>query len=135
QAEIDDKVFALYGISDEDRATIEAAMSGGASNAAATEGDDDGSSDEDEDSDDDDSESSIELTATTLTTYSWLVGVAFGRFDPRLATRKRVIPPEPEPFDPLPARSPGMWPENEEPDTVPPDIMVDDPGQDHDIRS
>src|SRR5690606_32111935 len=93
----------------------------------------DESSDEDDDSEED-SESSVELTATTLTTYSWLVGVAFGRFDPRLATGKRAIPQEPEPFDPLPARSPGMWPEGEQPDTAPPDIMVDDPGHDHDIR-
>jgi hypothetical protein len=134
QAEIDDKVFALYGISDEDRAAIKASMSGGASSASATESAEDGSSDEDDDSDEDDSDSSVEPTTTTLTTYSWLVGVAFGRFDPRLATRKRAIPPEPEPFDPLPVRSPGMWPESEQPDTVPPDIMVDDPGHDHDIR-
>jgi hypothetical protein len=38
----------------------------------------------------------------------WLVGVAFGRFDLRLATGERVAPPEPDPFDPLPVCSPGM---------------------------
>jgi hypothetical protein len=27
-----------------------------------------------------------------------------------------------------------MWPEGEQPDVVPPDIMVDDPGHDHDMR-
>lgn len=134
EVEIDDKVFALYGISNEDRVVIEASMSGGAPGAAAADNAEDEASDDDDDSEDDDSESTVELTATTLTTYSWLVGVAFGRFDPRLATRKRAIPSEPEPFDPLPARSPGMWPAGEEPDTVPPDIMVDDPGHDHDIR-
>ena len=45
------------------------------------------------------------LSASLL---SWTVGVAFGRFDLRLATGKRSAPPEPEPFDPLPVCSPGM---------------------------
>ena len=39
---------------------------------------------------------------------SWAVGVAFGRFDIRLATSARVQPEEPEPFEPLPVCSPGM---------------------------
>src|SRR5439155_9676991 len=39
---------------------------------------------------------------------SWAVGVAFGRFDVRLTTGARPVPTEPEPFDPLPACSPGM---------------------------
>ena len=39
---------------------------------------------------------------------SWAVGVAFGRFDVRLATGERALPAEPEPFDPLPVCSPGM---------------------------
>ena len=38
----------------------------------------------------------------------YALGVAFGRFDLRLATGERDHPPEPEPFDPLPACSPGM---------------------------
>ncbi len=65
---------------------------------------------------------------------SWLVGVAFGRFDPRLATGERAIPPEPEPFDPLPARSPGMYPEGEEPADRP-DILVDDEGHADDLAA
>ncbi|MFY9975220.1 MAG: hypothetical protein WAK53_13250, partial [Chromatiaceae bacterium] len=65
---------------------------------------------------------------------SWLVGVAFGRFDPRLATGERAIPPEPEPFDPLPSRSPGMYPEGEEPADRP-DILVDDEGHPDDLAA
>ena len=33
--------------------------------------------------------------------------------------RRPVVPPEPEPFDPLPRRSPGMWPEGEGSRTAP----------------
>ena len=67
------------------------------------------------------------------TMLSWLVGVVFGRFDERLATGERSVPPESEPFDPLPSRSPGMWPENEPRFIHLPDIMVDDSGHDDDI--
>ena len=45
-----------------------------------------------------------------MTLLSWAVGVAFGRFDIRLATGERAMPPEPDPFDPLPTKSPGMLP-------------------------
>ena len=44
---------------------------------------------------------------------SWAVGVAFGRFDIRLATSEREINPDPEPCDPLPAKSPGMVPDGD----------------------
>jgi hypothetical protein len=65
---------------------------------------------------------------------SWLIGIVFGRFDPRLATGERAIPSEPEPFDPLPARSPGMYPEGEEPADRP-DILVDDEGHEYDLAA
>src|SRR5690606_17137460 len=58
---------------------------------------------------------------------SWLVGVVFGRFDPRVGTGERTIPPEPDPFAPPPSRSPGMYPEGEEPADRP-DILVHDEG-------
>lgn len=122
QAQIDDHAFRLYGIKDADRAAIEASSKRPTSSDA-------------EDSDESDDDENPLLTAEADTLFSWLVGVAFGRFDPRLATRKRPIPPEPEPFDPLPARSPGMWPEGEESMFVPPDILVDDPGHDDDLRA
>ena len=65
---------------------------------------------------------------------SWLVGVAFGRFDPRLATGERAISAEPEPFDPLPLRSPGMYPEGGGPADRP-DILVDDEGHADDLAA
>ncbi|WP_152608021.1 hypothetical protein [Burkholderia sp. A9] len=65
---------------------------------------------------------------------SWLVGVSFGRFDPRLATGERAIPSEPEPFDPQPFRSPGMYPESDEPaDRA--DILVNDEGHADDLAT
>ena len=64
---------------------------------------------------------------------SWCLGVAFGRFDLRLATGEREAPPEPEPFDPLPAKSPAMLPDGAEPFHCHQGILVDDPGHEHDL--
>jgi len=64
---------------------------------------------------------------------SWSVGVAFGRFDWRLATGERDAPPEPDPFDPLPAKSPGMLPDGAAPFHQHPCILVDDQGHPHDL--
>jgi hypothetical protein len=64
---------------------------------------------------------------------AWAVGVAFGRFDWRLATGERETPPEPDPFEPLPAKSPGMLPDGAAPLHAHPGILVDDPGQHHDL--
>jgi hypothetical protein len=50
-----------------------------------------------------------------------------------LATGERHAPPEPEPFDALPSRSPGMLPEGEAPFHTHPGILVDDPGHPHDL--
>ncbi|MGV8623820.1 hypothetical protein, partial [Pseudomonas aeruginosa] len=64
----------------------------------------------------------IDQTAGLL---SWAVGVAFGRFDWRLATSERAAPAEPEPFDPLPAKSPGMLPDGAAPFHAHAGILVD----------
>jgi hypothetical protein len=64
---------------------------------------------------------------------SWCIGVAFGRFDIRLATGEREVPPEPEPFDPLPAKSPGMLPDGDPPFHQNHGILVDDPGHPDDL--
>jgi hypothetical protein len=124
QKQIDDAAFALYGIAPDDRAAIESSATHATSDVEA----------EDDRDDDQDASSDEEATvdAATHAPTSWLVGVAFGRFDPRLATGERPIPPEPEPFDPLPTRSPGMWPEGEEPADSP-DILVDDEGHPDDL--
>jgi hypothetical protein len=74
------------------------------------------------------------IGATTEALMSWFVGVAFGRFDARLALGERLIPAEPEPFDALPSRPAGMWPEGEEPASWP-ELLVDDEGHPDDIAS
>ncbi|WP_076451083.1 BREX-1 system adenine-specific DNA-methyltransferase PglX [Roseivivax lentus] len=119
QAEIDDIAFDLYGFSDADRA---AALG---SSGAVDE--DDGVNDA---SEDDDGADAVDQTAGLL---SWAAGVAFGRFDWRLATGEREAPPEPEPFDPLPAKSPGMLPDDAEPFHVHSGILVDDQGHPNDL--
>ena len=64
---------------------------------------------------------------------SWAVGVAFSRFDLRLATGERTEPPEPGPFDPLPAMSPGMLPDGAKPFHAHTGVLVDDQGHPHDL--
>jgi hypothetical protein len=64
---------------------------------------------------------------------NWAIGVAFGRFDWRLATGERDAPPEPNPFDPLPAKSPGMLPADVAPFHAQGGILADDQGHAHDL--
>lgn len=116
QAEIDDIAFDLYGFSDADRAAVLASF---------------GSTDEDEgEAEEDESAEVIDQTDGVL---SWAAGVAFGRFDWRLATGERDAPPEPDPFDPLPAKSPGMLPDGDAPFHAHNGILVDDQGHPHDL--
>ena len=63
----------------------------------------------------------------------WAVGVAFGRFDWRLATGERQPPAEPDPFFPLPAKSSGMLPDGADPFHVHAGVLVDDRGHPHDL--
>lgn len=86
------------------------------------------------DEQDEDDETASNSDGGSEALASWLVGVAFGRFDPRLATGERPIPSDPEPFDPLPSRSPGMYPDGEEPGDRP-DILVDDEGHADDLAA
>lgn len=130
QRHIDDLAFSLYGISGHDRAQIEAwatrspsATAADASESGATT---EADADEDEPAD----------TDTALDLMSWTVGVAFGRFDHALAlttSARRDAPPEPQPFDPLPARSPGMLPEGAAPFRPNRGIYVDDEGASDDL--
>lgn len=135
--EIDDHAYRLYGISAEDRQRIEQGF------GIANE------SDEAEDPDVDDiEEEAAEVDAKPLVAslLSWALGVAFGRFDVRLATGERSAPPEPEPFDPLPVCSPGMLTGDDDlPLSQPPaayplafpadGLLVDDPGHPQDLIS
>lgn len=117
QDEIDNIAFDAYGFSLEDRATV----------TQTIVSDDDAEQDED-------AEEEVEVPADLRSSLlSWAVGVAFGRFDWRLATGERAAPPEPEPFDPLPAKSPGMLPDGATPFHQYAGILVDDQGHPHDL--
>lgn len=122
QIEIDSIAFDLYGFNEADRAAVQGTQ------GVANEGDAEDSADDE--GDDEDSASPIDHTAGLL---SWAAGVAFGRFDWRLATGERAAPAEPEPFDPLPTKSPGMLPDGAAPFHVHAGILVDDPGHPHDL--
>lgn len=117
QAKIDNISFELYGFSDADRA---AALSGAGA-------------DEPSDVDEDDEEEAVDDAPSSDALLSWTIGVAFGRFDWRLATGERSSSPAPEPFDPLPAKSPGMLPEGATSFHQHTGILVDDPGHPHDL--
>lgn len=123
QAEIDDIAFNLYSFSDLDRISA-LGPSGSMDVDSADEADDT------DDSEDDDGAEAIDQTDGLL---SWAAGVAFGRFDWRLATGEREAPPEPVPFDPLPAKSPGMLPDDAEPFHAHSGILVDDQGHPNDL--
>ncbi len=134
QAEIDALCFDLYGIGPEDRRRIEAGGIG-------AEGGQDDAADEDTD---DDEAMDVDAAPMVAALLAWCLGVAFGRFDLRLATGECPMPTEPGPFDPLPVCSPGMLTGDDGlPLDVPPagypiafpadGILVDDPGHTSDL--
>lgn len=123
QNKINEIVFDLYGFSESDR--IAAQVYQGMTN----EGDKDSKTDNYSD-DDDEKITPIDQTEGLL---SWVVGVAFSRFDWRHATAERRAPPEPDPFDPLPTKSSGMLPDGAEPFHHHSGILVDDSGHPHDL--
>lgn len=126
QTQIDEEAFRLYGIGAADRAAIEFSTG----NVPRDTGD----SDDSDESDDEPSDAGVAVALESDQLSSWLVGVAFGRFDPRLATGERALPPEPDPFDPLPSRSPGMYPDSEESAHCP-ELLVDDEGHADDLTA
>jgi hypothetical protein len=131
QAEIDAIAFDLYGFSEADRAAAltptplpEGEGLDLPSPSGRGAGDESAEDEEEADEPDADRQSAL---------LSWAVGVAFGRFDWRLATNERESPPEPDPFAPLPAKSPGMLPDGAEPFHAHVGILVDDQGHPHDL--
>lgn len=120
---IDAISFDLYKFNVEDRTAVIGAP--GSAESDAEDG-----NDEIDKSEEDDGADAIDQTDGLL---SWAVGVAFGRFDCRLATGEREAPPEPDPFDPLPAISPGMLPDGAEPFHGHGGILVDDQGHPHHV--
>ena len=135
QEDIDEHCFAVYGIDGAERQQIERGL-----------GADHGVAGEDENDDGDDPPEEVDAGPMVASLLSWTVGVAMGRFDVRLATGTRAVPGAPEPFDPLPACSPGMLtgvddrPASEPPTgyalAFPADgILVDDLGHERDLAA
>ena len=129
QNEIDDIAFDLYGFNEADRSAMmqTSVVADGVEDASA---DDEATTADQVDGDDSVVAADAHAHASLL---SWCVGVSFGRFDWRLATGEHKAPPEPDPFDPLPAKSPGMLPDGAEPFHTYADILVDDKGDPHDL--
>ncbi len=106
QAELDARCFDLYAIGAADRPAI---TEGFGNTNAGKEFDADAEGESDADSDAEDAaDAAANTTTLTEELIAWTIGVAFGRFDVRLATSARPLPTEPEPFDPLPVCSPAM---------------------------
>jgi hypothetical protein len=122
QAEIDSIAFALYGFSKTDRAEVLSVYRAVSKGDAGSDTDDEG-----------DDEEGVAPIADIDGLLSWAVGVAFGRFDWRLSIGQRAAPTEPKPFDPLPAKSPGMLPSGLDPFHDHSGVLVDDPGHPHDL--
>jgi hypothetical protein len=123
--EIDDVCFAAYGFSDSARDLVERTFQEEHSQKVGPV-DVDGAEADDE-------QASDQAPDASLRFASWSVGVAFGRFDWRLATGAQASPIESQPFDPLPAQSPGMLPAAVAPFHVHAGILVDDAGHPHDL--
>lgn len=118
QSEIDEIIYGLYNFAQVDRH-----ISGGLIESIECSAVND---------DEDEVENEIDVPSSD-SLLAWSVGIAFGRFDWRLATGVRTAPPEPNPFDALPAKSPGMLPDGAEPFHVQAGILVDDQGHPHDL--
>jgi len=124
QLAIDDLAFRAYGFDSDDRASIEALAAKTKSSTVSL----DAEAEEDESGYTGFADASVSL-------HSWAVGVAFHRFDLRLATGERHAPPEPDPFDPLPTRSPAMVPEVDAAKLPARTMFVDDLGHALDLSA
>lgn len=124
--EIDDIVFDAYGLTLEERAVIEAwvnrrdagEVSSIPERAESAEDSDDG-----------------ELPHDGSAFVSWAVGTTFGRFDLRLATGERLVPPVRRPFDRMPPKSAAMLPDGDAPFMPTSGVFVDDPGHSDDLAA
>jgi hypothetical protein len=104
QTEIDSCSFELYGIGEADRRAIVEGFGGGGDESSPIDEDDSEADADDEGN----AENNTDAAGLAAELVSWAVGVAFGRFDVRLATGERQLPAEPKLFDSLPACSPAM---------------------------
>jgi hypothetical protein len=101
QSEIDDRCFELYGLGGTERDIIEMG-SRGVSNKNEEHKDKENVGDQTGQTEE------LDTVPAVVSLLSWSVGVAFGRFDIRLANGEYPAPAAAEPFDPLPVCSPGM---------------------------
>ena len=101
QAEIDDIAFTLYGLEGDDRAALEGEKT-------PLVGDEELIEAPLPDDEDEDPAGVPDRTALASQLVSYAVGVAFGRFDARVALGTRQVPSLGDPFEPLPVYSPAM---------------------------
>jgi hypothetical protein len=98
QADIDVHVFNLYGIYSPDREKM----------LETLHDVDEGGTETDYDDEDNKEITQVDATELVAQLLSYAMGLAFKRFDVALALDRRLLPPEPAPFAPLPICSPGM---------------------------
>lgn len=101
QAEIDEIVFDLYGLGEDDRVLIrtETGQPAAASDEEATNDQEDGV--------DEEAAVSEDMPLRVQNLLMWCVGVVFGRWDIRKAVDFSLLPELDGPFDPLPRCAPG----------------------------
>jgi hypothetical protein len=109
QAEIDEIVFKLYGITEEERKLVESEQRAVSSNNMSETEEEPLLETADKDRNNSPC-ASVAANRPPLTAHflSWCIGVVLGRFDIRHALDSSLIPDAPDPFDPLPVCSPGM---------------------------
>jgi len=109
QSEVEGIAYDLYGFTEGERKAVS-----GMQNAVGSENLDDGDECAGDENDANDADklrvSSSSAYGPLLTAHflSWFVGVAFGRWDVRIALDPSLAPKLPDPFDPLPVCPPGM---------------------------
>jgi hypothetical protein len=144
QVAIDERCFEIYGIGELDRRFMTEDLNMPSIDLKSSERADEVEGAFGEDTEEE--ESVTDPVGLVAELVSWAVGIAFGRFDVRIANGERPVPTEPEPFDPLPLSSPGLlaaadgipllqpptgysieFPEN--------GVLADDPGHVHDLTA
>jgi hypothetical protein len=141
QIELDELCFHLYDVSDGDRQALTTDAAVTLESPIPTNSDDDLAA-----GDEENSPAAVDLAPYGLAAslVSWMVGVAVGRFDVRLAIGKRLCTDATGPFAPVPVCPPGiLTSESGLPVKVPPadypvdvsPILVTDPGHSLDITA
>ncbi len=116
QEKIDAIAFCLYGLDTADIAALTTTLVTQSAHVFTTDAAPGEADDEDEPE-----SASADTPALVADLLAYALGAAFGRWDVRLATGACPAPPDPDPFDPLPACAPGML--------VGPDGLPAEPGR------